>query len=186
MRKLLLAAATVTASAVIALLLLQSPPPAVPAPRAQAIQTNSQSPTSRVDLRQRTTAQPESSRSIAAPPDPLRDSDAGPAIEALQSAYPSPQEKHDTVISQMSVSGPPSAELARDGAQMAEFLSHSHIAESWHCYRSGCYFDISTSAPMDITPTFLQAREHADSQYIMVITPEPAPNRLAVLLAFKQ
>lgn len=113
----------------------------------------------------------------------------GPAkavTTALEAKYASSEAKLDAIVASISRSGAAPDELNNDGLEFSESLQKRHLITDWHCFSAACYYLVSNSNSEDLTQQLLGARKGTNAEhYLLAITPEAPPRKLAVLLNYK-
>lgn len=118
-------------------------------------------------------------------PQPVEAAEVQAIIDKLQQPYPSADAKASSLLSALRASGSPPQELAEGGASLGKLLSQQQLVGDWNCFRGGCYFAI-TKDKDSLNYDLVGAREKTIPGYVMVITPEAPPNKLMILLNYKQ
>ncbi len=115
----------------------------------------------------------------------LRSTLLGETIRSLQATYSSSEEKTLAIIRAISLSGAPESAFAADGANMIKRLQHRVSVRDWRCYKAACFARLSAESP-DLMDAAIASRDSAAPGYIIAITPEPAPDKLVLLLNSKE
>jgi hypothetical protein len=106
---------------------------------------------------------------------------------ALQGHYNSSAEKYHAVLQALERSGTPQQEKwESSGLRMGNEMMRRGISDKWKCYDAGCYFVVSADRAQspDLALDIVKTRDAVAHGYIVAITADDAPYKMAILLNY--
>lgn len=137
-----------------------------------------------------TAASPVHDRRIPALPDQHdKPSGVGPSalMQIVSQQYAAPGGRAAAIISNLEASGSPSNAFLSAGERIeTDLKQRGLVTKEWQCFRDGCYFRAKTEIRQSEQAQIVQTRDKYITGSTIIVTGDPVPNKVIVLVSGTQ